>query len=189
MTMETPKNKLALAFTFDYQDFLNYLERPEKNDQKTQERMFCFKISIDFFKECYHCSDEEAFKYLKKKLERAKHQQFKHHTKREQITQILADQTKSHPDADDSEQNIFPPIWDELISNYLWYCKRAKHAYENWSLPNTKNSLLKVLDDEAADQRDQEIREEIRRLEERFNEENGEDPNLWTRIAELKGLL
>lgn len=126
--------------------------------------------------------------------------------------QILADQTKPYPNADASEQVIFPPLWEELISNYLWYCKRAKKAYkEGIVVPfgeRIKETLVSQSQEKAnqgADYEnttkenlilhpqegnvDQEIYDEIRILEEKFNEGGGRDQELWTKIAELKSLL
>ena len=76
-------------------------------------------LRLIFSKKKYHCDEKEAFKQLKKRLERAKKQQFIHKQKRVILAQILADQTKPYPNADASEQVIFPPLWEELISNYL----------------------------------------------------------------------
>lgn len=124
--IETPPDKgrkesLNLNFTFDYQDFRAYLARTEtkKDREHFEERLQIFDITIDYFKKKYHCDDKEAFKQLKKKLEWAKQQQFIHKQKRSILSQILADQTKPYPNADASEQVIFPPLWEELISNYL----------------------------------------------------------------------
>ena len=116
-----PKEGLNLNFTFDYQDFCAYLARTEtkKDREHFEERLQIFDITIDYFKKKYHCDDKEAFKQLKKKLEWAKQQQFIHKQKRSILSQILADQTKPYPNADASEQVIFPPLWEELISNYL----------------------------------------------------------------------
>ena len=123
---ETPpyrgsKENLNLNFTFDYQDFRDYLVRAEtkKDREYLEERLQIFDSVIDYFKKKYHCDNKEAFKQLKKKLEWAKQQQFIHKQKRLILLQILADQTKPYPNADASEQVIFPPLWEELISNYL----------------------------------------------------------------------
>jgi hypothetical protein len=123
---ETPpyrgsKENLNLNFTFDYQDFRDYLVRAEtkKDREYLEERLQIFDSVIDYFKKKYHCDNKEAFKQLKKKLEWAKQQQFIHKQKRSILLQILADQTKPYPNADASEQVIFPPLWEELISNYL----------------------------------------------------------------------
>lgn len=115
------KEPLNLNFTFDYQDFRAYLAKTEtkKDREHLEERLQIFDIAIDFFKKKYHCDEKEAFKQLKKRLERAKKQQFIHKQKRVILAQILADQTKPYPDADISQQVIFPPLWEELISNYL----------------------------------------------------------------------
>lgn len=209
-----PKEGLNLNFTFDYQDFRAYLARTEtkKDREHFEERLQIFDSVIDYFKKKYHCDDKEAFKQLKKKLEWAKQQQFIHKQKRSILSQILADQTKPYPNADASEQVIFPPLWEELISNYLWYCKRAKKAYkEGIVVPfgeRIKETLVSQSQEKAnqgADYEnttkenlilhpqegnvDQEIYDEIRILEEKFNEGGGRDQELWTRIAELKSLL
>lgn len=124
--IETPPDKgrkepLNLNFTFDYQDFRAYLARTEtkKDREHFEERLQIFDITIDYFKKKYHCDEKDAFKQLKKKLEWAKQQQFIHKQKRSILSRSLADQTKPYPDADASEQVIFPPLWEELISNYL----------------------------------------------------------------------
>lgn len=209
-----PKEGLNLNFTFDYQDFRAYLARTEtkKDREHFEERLQIFDSVIDYFKKKYHCDDKEAFKQLKKKLEWAKQQQFIHKQKRSILSQILADQTKPYPNADASEQVIFPPLWEELISNYLWYCKRAKKAYkEGIVVPfgeRIKETLVSQSQEKAnqgADYEnttkenlilhpqegnvDQEIYDEIRILEEKFNEGGGRDQELWTKIAELKSLL
>lgn len=209
-----PKESLNLNFTFDYQDFRAYLARIEtkKDREHFEERLQIFDSVIDYFKKKYHCDNKEAFKQLKKKLEWAKQQQFIHKQKRSILSQILADQTKPYPNADASEQVIFPPLWEELISNYLWYCKRAKKAYkEGIVVPfgeRIKETLVSQSQEKAnqgADYEntakenlilqpqegnvDQEIYDEIRILEEKFNEGGGRDQELWTKIAELKSLL
>lgn len=209
-----PKEGLNLNFTFDYQDFRAYLARTEtkKDREHFEERLQIFDSVIDYFKKKYHCDDKEAFKQLKKKLEWAKQQQFIHKQKRSILSQILADQTKPYPNADASEQVIFPPLWEELISNYLWYCKRAKKVYkEGIVVPfgeRIKETLVSQSQEKAnqgADYEnttkenlilhpqegnvDQEIYDEIRILEEKFNEGGGRDQELWTKIAELKSLL
>lgn len=209
-----PKESLNLNFTFDYQDFRDYLVRAEtkKDREYLEERLQIFDSVIDYFKKKYHCDNKEAFKQLKKKLEWAKQQQFIHKQKRSILSQILADQTKPYPNADASEQVIFPPLWEELISNYLWYCKRAKKAYkEGIVVPfgeRIKETLVSQSQEKAnqgADYEntakenlilqpqegnvDQEIYDEIRILEEKFNEGGGRDQELWTKIAELKSLL
>ena len=216
---ETPPDKgrkepLNLNFTFDYQDFRAYLAKTEtkKDREYLEERLQIFDSVIDYFKKKYHCDNKEAFKQLKKKLEWAKQQQFIHKQKRSILSQILADQTKPYPNADASEQVIFPPLWEELISNYLWYCKRAKKAYkEGIVVPfgeRIKETLVSQSQEKAnqgADYEntakenlilqpqegnvDQEIYDEIRILEEKFNEGGGRDQELWTKIAELKSLL
>ena len=216
---ETPpyrgsKENLNLNFTFDYQDFRDYLVIPDTNQDREYlpESLQIFDSVIDYFKKKYHCDNKEAFKQLKKKLEWAKQQQFIHKQKRSILLQILADQTKPYPNADASEQVIFPPLWEELISNYLWYCKRAKKAYkEGIVVPfgeRIKETLVSQSQEKAnqgADYEnttkenlilhpqegnvDQEIYDEIRILEEKFNEGGGRDQELWTKIAELKSLL
>ena len=100
-----PKEGLNLNFTFDYQDFRAYLAKTEtkKDREHLEERLQIFDIAIDFFKKKYHCDEKEAFKQLKKRLERAKKQQFIHKQKRVILAQILADQTKPYPDADISQ--------------------------------------------------------------------------------------
>ena len=115
-----PKEGLNLNFTFDYQDFRAYLARTEtkKDREHFEERLQIFDIAIDFFKKKYHCDEKDAFKQLKKRLDWAR----KHpsvYVKRSIVSRILADQTKPYPDADVSQQVIFPPLWEELISNYL----------------------------------------------------------------------
>ena len=216
---ETPPDKgrkepLNLNFTFDYQDFRAYLARTEtkKDREHFEERLQIFDITIDYFKKKYHCDDKEAFKQLKKKLEWAKQQQFIHKQKRSILSQILADQTKPYPNADASEQVIFPPLWEELISNYLWYCKRAKKAYKEGIVVPFGERIKETLvsqSQEKANQKtddenklketpilhpqegdvDQEIRDEIRTKEEQFNEGGGKDWELWREIAELISLL
>lgn len=185
--MNTPQKSLNLNFTFDYEDFSAYLARDEKNKEKTEERLGVFYTVIDFFKGKYGYDNKEAFKYLKKKLERAKKQQFIHHQEREVIVNVLADWTKPYSDADDSEQKIFPPLRDKLINNYLWYCKRAKNAHRKGIIEPTKKKLKQTLESKEED--NQEILDEIRTLEEQFNEWDGKDYELWRRIAELKSLL
>lgn len=217
--IETPPDKgrkepLNLNFTFDYQDFRAYLARTEtkKDREHFEERLQIFDITIDYFKKKYHCDDKEAFKQLKKKLEWAKQQQFIHKQKRSILSQILADQTKPYPNADASEQVIFPPLWEELISNYLWYCKRAKKAYKEGIVVPFGERIKETLvsqSQEKANQKtddenklketpilhpqegdvDQEIRDEIRTKEEQFNEGGGRDQELWREIVELKSLL
>lgn len=216
---ETPpyrgsKENLNLNFTFDYQDFRAYLAKTEtkKDREHLEERLQIFDIAIDFFKKKYHCDEKEAFKQLKKGLERAKKQQFVYKQKRSISSQTLADQTKPYPDADVSQQVIFPPLWEELISNYLWYCKMAKNAYKERVVVSSRERVTETLvpqSQEKANQKtddenklkktpifqpqegdaDQEIRDEIRILEEKFNEGGGRDQELWTKIAELKSLL
>ena len=217
--IETPPDKgrkepLNLNFTFDYQDFRAYLAKTEtkKDREHLEERLQIFDIAIDYFKKKYHCDEKEAFKQLKKRLERAKKQQFIHKQKRVMLAQILADQTKPYPDADVSQQVIFPPLWEELISNYLWYCKRAKKAYREGIVVSSRERVTETLvpqsqekanqgaDDENTTKEnlilhpqegdaDQEIRDEIGIKEEQFNEEGGRDRELWREIAELKSLL
>lgn len=77
--IETPPDKgrkepLNLNFTFDYQDFRAYLARTEtkKDREHFEERLQIFDIAIDFFKKKYHCDEKEAFKQLKKRLDRAR---------------------------------------------------------------------------------------------------------------------
>ena len=217
--IETPPDKgrkepLNLNFTFDYQDFRAYLARTEtkKDREHLEERLQIFDIAIDFFKKKYHCDEKEAFKQLKKGLERAKKQQFVYKQKRSISSQTLADETKPYPDADVSQQVIFPPLWEELISNYLWYCKRAKKAYRGGIVVSSRERVTETLvpqSQEKANQKtddenklketpilhpqegdiDQEIRDEIRTKEEQFNEGGGEDWELWREIAELISLL
>ena len=205
---ETPpyrgsKENLNLNFTFDYQDFRDYLVRAEtkKDREYLEERLQIFDSVIDYFKKKYHCDNKEAFKQLKKKLEWVKQQQFIHKQKRSILLQILADQTKPYPNADASEQVIFPPLWEELISNYLWYCKRAKKAYRESIVVSSRERVTETLvpqSQEKANQKtddenttkenlilhpqkgdaDQEIRDEIRIKEEQFNEEGGRDREL-----------
>jgi len=193
---ETPPDKgrkepLNLNFTFDYQDFRAYLAKTEtkKDREHLEERLQIFDIAIDFFKKKYHCDEKEAFKQLKKRLERAKKQQFIHKQKRVILAQILADQTKPYPDADISQQVIFPPLWEELISNYLWYCKMAKNAYKEGVVIPVSRKLKEALVSQSQEEVNQEIYDEIRILEEKFNEGGGRDQELWTKIAELKSLL
>ena len=193
---ETPPDKgrkepLNLNFTFDYQDFRAYLAKTEtkKDRDHLEERLQIFDIAIDFFKKKYHCDEKEAFKQLKKRLERAKKQQFIHKQKRVILAQILADQTKPYPDADISQQVIFPPLWEELISNYLWYCKMAKNAYKEGVVIPVSRKLKEALVSQSQEEVNQEIYDEIRILEEKFNEGGGRDQELWTKIAELKSLL
>ena len=50
------------------------------------------------------------------------------------------------------------------------------------------NSKKPILHPQEGDV-DQEIRDEIRIKEEKFNEGGGRDQELWTKIAELKSLL
>lgn len=186
-----PKEGLNLNFTFDYQDFRAYLARTEtkKDREHLEERLQIFDIAIDYFKKQYLCDEKEAFKQLKKRLEQAKKQQFIHKQKRVRLAQIFADQTKPYPDADASEQVIFPPLWEELISNYLWYCKRAKKAYRVGIVVSSRERVTETLvpqSQEKANQKtddenttkenlilhpqegdaDQEIRDEIRIKEE-----------------------
>lgn len=123
--IETPPDKgrkepLNLNFTFDYQDFRAYLARTEtkKDREHFEERLQIFDIVIDYFKKKYHCDEKEAFKQLKKGLDWARKHPFVY-VKRSIVSRSLADQTKPYPDADASEQVIFPPLWEELISNYL----------------------------------------------------------------------
>ena len=186
-----PKEGLNLNFTFDYQDFRAYLAKTEtkKDREHLEERLQIFDIAIDFFKKKYHCDEKEAFKQLKKRLERAKKQQFIHKQKRVILAQILADQTKPYPDADISQQVIFPPLWEELISNYLWYCKMAKNAYKEGVVIPVSRKLKEALVSQSQEEVNQEIYDEIRILEEKFNEGGGRDQELWTKIAELKSLL
>ena len=193
---ETPPDKgrkepLNLNFTFDYQDFRAYLAKTEtkKDREHLEERLQIFDIAIDFFKKKYHCDEKEAFKQLKKRLERAKKQQFIHKQKRVILAQILADQTKPYPDADISQQVIFPSLWEELISNYLWYCKMAKNAYKEGVVIPVSRKLKEALVSQSQEEVNQEIYDEIRILEEKFNEGGGRDQELWTKIAELKSLL
>ena len=193
---ETPPDKgrkepLNLNFTFDYQDFRAYLAKTEtkKDREHLEERLQIFDIAIDFFKKKYHCDEKEAFKQLKKRLERAKKQQFIHKQKRVILAQILADKTKPYPDADISQQVIFPPLWEELISNYLWYCKMAKNAYKEGVVIPVSRKLKEALVSQSQEEVNQEIYDEIRILEEKFNEGGGRDQELWTKIAELKSLL
>lgn len=63
-----PKEGLNLNFTFDYQDFRDYLVRAEtkKDREYLEERLQIFDSVIDYFKKKYHCDDKEAFKQLKK---------------------------------------------------------------------------------------------------------------------------
>lgn len=208
-----PKEGLNLNFTFDYQDFRAYLARTEtkKDREHFEERLQIFDIAIDFFKKKYHCDEKDAFKQLKKRLDWAR----KHpsvYVKRSIVSRILADQTKPYPDADVSQQVIFPPLWEELISNYLWYCKRAKKAYRGGIVVSSRERVRETLlsqSQEKVNQKtddenklkenlilhpqeggaDQEIRDEIRIKEEQFNEEGGRDRELWREIAELKSLL
>lgn len=209
-----PKEGLNLNFTFDYQDFRAYLVRIEtkKDREHLEERLQIFDIAIDFFKKKYHCDEKEAFKQLKKRLERAKKQQFVYKQKRSISSQTLADETKPYPDADVSQQVIFPPLWEELISNYLWYCKRAKKAYRGGIVVSSRERVRETFlsqSQEKVNQKtddenklketpilhpqegdiDQEIRDEIRTKEEQFNEGGGEDWELWREIAELISLL
>ena len=193
---ETPPDKGRkeppnLNFTFDYQDFRAYLAKTEtkKDREHLEERLQIFDIAIDFFKKKYHCDEKEAFKQLKKRLERAKKQQFIHKQKRVILAQILADQTKPYPDADISQQVIFPPLWEELISNYLWYCKMAKNAYKEGVVIPVSRKLKEALVSQSQEEVNQEIYDEIRILEEKFNEGGGRDQESWTKIAELKSLL
>ena len=193
---ETPpyrgsKENLNLNFSFDYQDFRDYLVRAEtkKDREYLEERLQIFDSVIDYFKKKYHCDEKEAFKQLKKRLERAKKQQFIHKQKRVMLAQILADQTKPYPDADVSQQVIFPPLWEELISNYLWYCKRAKKAYRVGVVVPVSRKLKDALVSQSQEEANQEIYDKIRTLEEEFNEGGGKDRELWTKIAELKSLL
>lgn len=216
--IETPPDKgrkepLNLNFTFDYQDFRAYLARTEtkKDREHFEERLQNFDIAIDYFKKKYHCDEKEAFKQLKKGLDWARKHPFVY-VKRSIVSRSLADQTKPYPDADASEQVIFPPLWEELISNYLWYCKMAKNAYKEGVVVPVSRKLKDVLvpqSQEKANQKtddenttkenlilhpqegdaDQEIRDEIRIKEEQFNEEGGRDQELWREIAELKSLL
>ena len=216
--IETPPDKgrkepLNLNFTFDYQDFRAYLARTEtkKDREHFEERLQIFDIAIDYFKKKYHCDEKEAFKQLKKGLDWARKHPFVY-VKRSIVSRSLADQTKPYPDADASEQVIFPPLWEELISNYLWYCKMAKNAYKEGVVVPVSRKLKDVLvpqSQEKANQKtddenttkenlilhpqegdaDQEIRDEIRIKEEQFNEEGGRDQELWREIAELKSLL
>lgn len=189
LSMNAPKENLNLAFSFDYEDFSAYLARDGKNREKTDERLGSFHLAIDFFKKKYHCDDKEAFKQLKKRLEWAKKEQLVYHQKREVIVNILADQTKPYPDADDSQQEIFPSARDDLISNYLWYCKRAKNAHEKGIIAPIRENLKKNLILKSQEEANQEIYDEIKILEEQFNEEGGTDPELRRKIAELKSLL
>ena len=185
-----PKEGLNLNFTFDYQDFRAYLARTEtkKDREHFEERLQIFDIAIDFFKKKYHCDEKEAFKQLKKRLDRArKHPSI--YVKRSIVSRSLADQTKPYPDADASEQVIFPSLWEELISNYLWYCKKAKNAYKERVVVPVSRKLKDVLVSQSQEEAHQEIYDEIRILEEKFNEGGGRDQELWTRIAELKSLL
>lgn len=193
---ETPPDKgrrepLNLNFTFDYQDFRAYLAKTEtkKDREHLEERLQIFDIAIDYFKKKYHCDEKGAFKQLKKGLERAKKQQFVYKQKRSISSQTLADQTKPYPDADASEQVIFPPLREVLISNYLWYCKMAKNAYKEGVVVPVSRKLKDVLVSQSQEEAHQEIYDEIRILEEKFNEGGGRDQELWTRIAELKSLL
>ena len=216
--IETPPDKgrkepLNLNFTFDYQDFRAYLARTEtkKDREHFEERLQIFDIAIDYFKKKYHCDEKEAFKQLKKGLDWARKHPFVY-VKRSIVSRSLADQTKPYPDADASEQVIFPPLWEVLISNYLWYCKMAKNAYKEGVVVPVSRKLKDVLvpqSQEKANQKtddenttkenlilhpqegdaDQEIRDEIRIKEEQFNEEGGRDQELWREIAELKSLL
>lgn len=193
--IETPPDKgrrepLNLNFTFDYQDFRAYLARTEtkKDREHFEERLQIFDIAIDFFKKQYHCDEKEAFKQLKKGLDWARKHPFVY-VKRSIVSRILADQTKPYPDADASEQVIFPPSWEELISNYLWYCKMAKNAYKEGVVVPISTQLKETLAFPSQEEVHQEIYDEIRILEEKFNEGGGRDQELWTKIAELKSLL
>ena len=84
---------------------------------------------------------------------------------------------------------IFPSLWEELISNYLWYCKKAKNAYKERVVVPVSRKLKDVLVSQSQEEAHQEIYDEIRILEEKFNEGGGRDQELWTKIAELKSLL
>jgi hypothetical protein len=65
----------------------------------------------------------------------------------------------------------------------------AKNAYKEGVVVPVSRKLKDVLVSQSQEEAHQEIYDEIRILEEKFNEGGGRDQELWTRITELKSLL
>ena len=65
----------------------------------------------------------------------------------------------------------------------------AKNAYKEGVVVPISTQLKETLAFPSQEEVHQEIYDEIRILEEKFNEGGGRDQELWTKIAELKSLL